>query len=138
MIYFIDIFEGKLFFWYIKVDKKEGINIYMNNKPKTRTSTKKAIDKYRAEKDTFSVTMEKGTKDRIKTLTSQSINAYLTELITADLNRREEEKQYQISNSGISDQKDDFLKFENLKEKNSLPDTEELKPENIFFNYPID
>lgn len=57
--------------------------------PKTPEYTKRAIDNYRNKFDMVQIRLEKGTKDKIKELTGKSCNAYITELVLADLARLE-------------------------------------------------
>ena len=49
----------------------------------------RAINKYNAKFDRVAVNLPKGTKDKIKELTGKSCNAYITELVLADLARLE-------------------------------------------------
>jgi len=46
--------------------------------------------------DRVSATLPKGTKERIKSLTGQSVNAYISDLISADLERLEGKKSQAI------------------------------------------
>ena len=58
-------------------------------KPKTPEYTRRAIQKYMAEKDKATVVFPKGTKDRIKELTGESINSFVNRLVLAELERLE-------------------------------------------------
>lgn len=49
----------------------------------------RAINKYNAKFDRVAVNLPKGSKERIKALTGKSCNAYLSELVLADLDRLE-------------------------------------------------
>ena len=51
--------------------------------------TKKAINKYNAKFDRVAVNLPKGAKDKIKQLTGLSCNAYINNLVKADLERLE-------------------------------------------------
>ena len=46
--------------------------------------------------DRISVTLPKGTKERIKSLTGESVNAYINTLVVADLERLESNKSQSI------------------------------------------
>lgn len=52
----------------------------------------RAINKYNAKFDRIAVNLPIGSKDKIRELTGKSCNAYLSELVIADLKRLEEEK----------------------------------------------
>lgn len=54
---------------------------------KTPEYTKRAINNYNNRFDRIAVNLPKGTKDRIKELTGKSCNAYISELVIADLER---------------------------------------------------
>ena len=54
---------------------------------KTPEYTKRAINNYNNKFDRIAVNLPKGTKDRIKELTGKSCNAYISELVIADLER---------------------------------------------------
>lgn len=54
--------------------------------------TKKAINKYNSKFDRIAVNLPIGTKERIKELTGKSCNAYISELVLADLERLERDK----------------------------------------------
>jgi hypothetical protein len=56
---------------------------------KTPEYTKKAINNYNAKFDRIAVNLPKGTKERIKGLTGQSCNAYISSLVIAELERLE-------------------------------------------------
>ena len=51
--------------------------------------TKKAINKYNSKFDRIAVNLPIGTKERIKELTGKSCNAYISELVLAELGRLE-------------------------------------------------
>ena len=51
--------------------------------------TKKAINKYNSKFDRIAVNLPIGTKERIKELTGKSCNAYISELVLAELDRLE-------------------------------------------------
>ena len=51
--------------------------------------TKKAINKYNSKFDRIAVNLPIGTKARIKELTGKSCNAYISELVLAELDRLE-------------------------------------------------
>ena len=57
---------------------------------KTPEYTKKAINNYNAKFDRIAVNLPKGTKERIKELTGQSCNAYISSLVIAELQRIED------------------------------------------------
>ena len=59
---------------------------------KTPEYTKKAIRNYNNKFDRVAVNLPKGTKERIKELTGKSCNAYISELVLAELERLEREK----------------------------------------------
>ena len=54
--------------------------------------TKKAINKYNSKFDRIAVNLPIGTKERIKELTGKSCNAYISELVLAELERLERRK----------------------------------------------
>ena len=54
--------------------------------------TKKAINKYNSKFDRIAVNLPIGTKGRIKELTGKSCNAYISELVLAELERLENGK----------------------------------------------
>ena len=54
--------------------------------------TKKAINKYNSKFDRIAVNLPIGTKERIKELTGKSCNAYISELVLAELERLERSK----------------------------------------------
>ena len=54
--------------------------------------TKKAINKYNSKFDRIAVNLPIGTKERIKELTGKSCNAYISELVLAELERLERDK----------------------------------------------
>lgn len=54
---------------------------------KTPEYTKRAINNYNSKFDRIAVNLPKGTKDRIKELTGKSCNAYISDLVIADLER---------------------------------------------------
>lgn len=56
---------------------------------KTPEYTKKAIQNYNNKFDRIAVNLPKGTKERIKELTGKSCNAYISELVTKDLDNLE-------------------------------------------------
>lgn len=64
--------------------------------------TKDAINRYNAKFDRLAINLPKGTKERIKTLTGKSGNAYICELVLEDLDRLERDKQG-ISNGDLPD-----------------------------------
>ena len=51
--------------------------------------TKKAINKYNSKFDRIAVNLPIGTKERIKELTGKSCNAYISDLVLAELERLE-------------------------------------------------
>lgn len=54
--------------------------------------TKKAINKYNSKFDRIAVNLPIGTKERIKELTGKSCNAYISDLVLADLERLDRDK----------------------------------------------
>ena len=54
--------------------------------------TKKAINKYNSKFDRIAVNLPIGTRERIKELTGKSCNAYISELVLAELERIERSK----------------------------------------------
>ena len=54
--------------------------------------TKKAINKYNSKFDRIAVNLPIGTKERIKELTGKSCNAYISDLVLAELERLENNK----------------------------------------------
>ena len=54
--------------------------------------TKKAINKYNSKFDRIAVNLPIGTKERIKEITGKSCNAYISELVLAELERLERGK----------------------------------------------
>ena len=54
--------------------------------------TKKAINKYNSKFDRIAVNLPIGTKERIKELTGKSCNAYISDLVLAELERLEHDK----------------------------------------------
>ena len=65
---------------------KEGEKMPEN---KTKDYTRRAIDKYRENKEIISVTLDKGTKDRIKAITDEKPAAFIKRLFLAELARIE-------------------------------------------------
>lgn len=62
------------------------------SKNKTKGYTRKAIDKYNANKDRFTLTMDKGTKERIIQLTGyETPTRWISELVSKELDRLEHE-----------------------------------------------
>ena len=61
--------------------------------PKTPDYTKRAIAKYKAERDQIMVTLPKGYKERIKNITGLSCNAYISNLVINDIERLEKTKE---------------------------------------------
>ncbi len=59
---------------------------------KTPEYTKKAIQNYNNKFDRVAVNLPKGTKDKIKSLTGKSCNAYISELVVKDLEKIENER----------------------------------------------
>lgn len=59
--------------------------------PKTRRCTINAVNKYNEKFDRIVFNAPKGTKERIKALTGTSCNAYVSKLVTAELDRLEKE-----------------------------------------------
>lgn len=59
---------------------------------KTPEYTKKAINKYNSKFDRIAVNLPIGTKERIKDLTGKSCNAYISDLVLAELERLENGK----------------------------------------------
>ena len=57
--------------------------------------TKKAINKYNSKFDRIAVNLPIGTKERIKEITGKSCNAYISELVLAELERLECDKSAQ-------------------------------------------
>ena len=58
----------------------------------THEYIKKAINKYNSKFDRIAVNLPIGTKERIKELTGKSCNAYISELVLAELERIERSK----------------------------------------------
>lgn len=56
-------------------------------KKKTKTSTRAAIKKYNEKFERMTVRMPKGTRERIKSVTNESYNAYVNRLIFEDLEK---------------------------------------------------
>ena len=56
---------------------------------KTPEYTKNAINKYNAKFDRIAVNLPKGTKERIKELTGESCNAYISSLVLENLEQLE-------------------------------------------------
>lgn len=65
-----------------------------NNKEfKTPEYTRRANKNYQAKRDVITLSLEKGTKDRLKEkCNGKSLNAYLTDLIEKDLNEQPAKK----------------------------------------------
>lgn len=59
---------------------------------KTPEYTKKATKKYISKFDVCQVRVKKGTFDRIRAITTESLNGYISRLILEDLERIEQEK----------------------------------------------
>ena len=53
------------------------------------TDTEKAIKKYDAKFDRTSILLPKGTKERIKALTGKSVSSFVSQAVTAELDRIE-------------------------------------------------
>ena len=58
-------------------------------KTKTPEYTKRAINKYNEKFDRIAVNLPKGTKERIKDLTGESCNAYISKLVMESLEKIE-------------------------------------------------
>ena len=56
---------------------------------KTPEYTKRAIDNYRNQFDMVQIRLPKGTKERIKDLTGESCNAYISKLVMESLEKIE-------------------------------------------------
>ena len=56
---------------------------------KTPAYTRRAIEKYRSSKEQIMLTMDKGTKDRIKAITTKSVSGFISELVLKELERLE-------------------------------------------------
>ena len=56
---------------------------------KTPEYTRRAVQKYRENKDQINLVLEKGTKERIETLTGKKASAYIKALVMDDLQRME-------------------------------------------------
>ena len=56
---------------------------------KTPDYMRRAIKAYEESKDKITINTDKGTKERIKTLTGLSVNKYINDLVQADLDRLE-------------------------------------------------
>lgn len=67
----------------------------------TANYTKTAIKSYRDNHDMAQVALPKGTKDRIKNLTDESINAFINRLVFAELDRLENKPSYPSGNETI-------------------------------------
>ena len=57
--------------------------------PKTKEYTRRAVDKYREGKDILSLTLEKGTRERIENATEKKAPAWIREVIEKELSRIE-------------------------------------------------
>lgn len=71
----------------------------------------RAINKYNSKFDRIAVNLPKGTKERIKELTGESCNAYLSKLALADLDRIESHKNSKVYLSGAGSEEMDALPF---------------------------
>lgn len=49
--------------------------------PKTKEYTRRAIDKYRENKDVIYLTLEKGTKEKIETMTGEKAGAFIRKIV---------------------------------------------------------
>ncbi len=58
-------------------------------KLKTPSYNRKAVDKYIASKDKASILLPLGTKDKIKALSGESVNAFINRLVLAEIERLE-------------------------------------------------
>lgn len=56
---------------------------------KTPEYTRRAVQKYRENKDQINLVLEKGTKEKIETLTGKKASAYIKALVMDDLQRME-------------------------------------------------
>ena len=56
---------------------------------KTPEYTRRAVQKYRENKDQINLVLDKGTKARIETLTGEKASAYIKKLVMDDLQRLE-------------------------------------------------
>lgn len=56
---------------------------------KTPEYTRRAVQKYRENKDQINLVLDKGTKERIETLTGKKASAYIKALVLDDLQRME-------------------------------------------------
>lgn len=58
---------------------------------KTPEYTRRAVDNYRKQRDSITVLLPKGTKERIRAATGDSLNAYIVSVVLSDLETREKE-----------------------------------------------
>lgn len=66
---------------------------------KTPEYTKNAINKYNSKFDRIAVNLPKGTKERIKELTGESCNAYISALVLENLEQLESRTGTQAANA---------------------------------------
>lgn len=66
------------------------------NRLKTKSYTRKAIDEYNAKKDRFTLTFDKGTKERIEKLTGKKATAFISALVLEELDRLENVNNYDL------------------------------------------
>lgn len=64
---------------------------------KTPEYTKNAINKYNSKFDRIAVNLPKGTKERIKELTGESCNAYISALVLENLEQLESRTSTHVS-----------------------------------------
>ena len=76
----------------------------------------RAINKYNSKFDRIAVNLPKGTKERIKELTGESCNAYLSKLALADLDRIESHKKSKVYLSGAGSQEAERLPFPDVEQ----------------------
>lgn len=56
---------------------------------KTKSYTRRAVDNYRAKKDNITLTLEKGTRERLERATGENAAGYIRELVYKELERLE-------------------------------------------------
>lgn len=61
----------------------------MPKKLKTSESTRKAIEKYNQQFERLTVRLPKGTSDKVRMLTGESVNALVNRLIAAEIAKHE-------------------------------------------------
>ena len=85
---------------------------------KTPEYTRRAVQKYRENKDQINLVLDKGIKARIETLTGEKASAYIKKLVMGDLQRME---------NGADGPQDQEQKPQAVTDQEPTPDADEVQ-----------